>query len=82
MQLFQLNNESALIILQRILLQNGGKLHVKDIADGIVESGLIPPRLVLIQANHHLQTPCDTYNVFNEMYTGIKFCIFCDGVPV
>ena len=31
---------------QRILLQNGGKLHVKDIGDGIVESGLVPPRLV------------------------------------
>ena len=30
--------------LQRILLQNGGKLHVKDIGDGIVASGLIPSR--------------------------------------
>ncbi|XP_027054938.1 uncharacterized protein LOC113681990 [Pocillopora damicornis] len=29
---------------EQILLQSGGKLHVKDIADRIVESGLIPPR--------------------------------------
>ena len=35
---------------QHILLQNGGKLHVKDIADGIAESGLVPPRSVL---NNH-----------------------------
>lgn len=40
----ELMGKTLLDMSERVLLQNGGKLHVKDIADGIVESGLIPPR--------------------------------------
>lgn len=36
--------KSLLALSEDILLQNGGKLHVKDIADQIVERGVIPPR--------------------------------------
>lgn len=40
----ELMEKTLLELSERILLQNGGKLHVKDIGDGIVESGLVPPR--------------------------------------
>jgi len=40
----ELLEKTLLETSEHILLQNGGKLHVKDIADGIVESGLVPPR--------------------------------------
>lgn len=40
----ELLEKTLLRASEQILLQSGGKLHVKDIADGIVESGLIPPR--------------------------------------
>ena len=39
-----ISSHAMCFYLQRILLQNGGKLHVKDIADGIVANGLVPPR--------------------------------------
>ncbi|PFX33660.1 Transforming growth factor beta regulator 1 [Stylophora pistillata] len=41
----ELLEKTLLRASEQILLQSGGKLHVKDIADGIVESGLIPPRI-------------------------------------
>lgn len=40
----ELFEKTILELSERILLQNGGKLHVKDIADQVVESGLVPPR--------------------------------------
>lgn len=40
----ELIEKTLLEMSERILLQNGGKLHVKDIGDGIVASGLIPSR--------------------------------------
>ena len=51
-----------LLWFQQILLQSGGKLHVKDIADRIVESGLIPPRSVLWTCA--LKAIIITYNVY------------------
>ena len=58
---------------QHILLQNGGKLHVKDIADGIVESGLVPPRLVYYTSHIKL---CD-HELFNcKLQTTLHYVPF------
>lgn len=83
---FWIPQQMFCVWFQHILLQNGGKLHVKDIADGIVESGLVQPRLVLRMhiniCDHALQVKKTANCIYSLSYLRFVGCKMLDSYPV